>query len=152
MERHVNPEDPDLYALGALDGEEKQALEAHLRSCPACAREVDAARQRVALLGLAAPAAAPPPSVKEALMRKVREEKIPEALRWRGPAEPRPQRPPRIGVADGGLWRGCGVLRCARGRDLDEGFARRRANPGAAGTAGGGAVAVPADCQRRGRN
>ncbi|MGB6160621.1 MAG: zf-HC2 domain-containing protein, partial [Acidobacteriaceae bacterium] len=96
MERHVNPEDPDLYALGALDGEEKQALEAHLRSCPACAREVDAARQRVALLGLAAPAAAPPPSVKEALMRKVREEKIPEALRWRGPAEPRPQRPPRL--------------------------------------------------------
>ena len=93
MERHVNPEDPDLYALGALDGEEKQALEAHVRSCPACARAVDAARQRVALLGLAAPAAAPSPSVKEALMRKVREEGIPEALRWRGPAGPRPERP-----------------------------------------------------------
>src|SRR5580698_2463148 len=96
MERHLNPEDPDLYALGALDGEEKQALEAHVRSCPACARAVDAARQRVALLGLAAPAAAPPPSVKEALMRKVRAERIPEALRGRGPAVPSPARPPRL--------------------------------------------------------
>jgi anti-sigma-K factor RskA len=93
MERHVNPEDPDLYALGALDGEEKQALEAHVRSCPACAREIDAARQRVALLGLAAPAAAPRPSVKEALMRRVREERIPEALREHGAAGPRPKRP-----------------------------------------------------------
>ncbi len=93
MERHVNPEDPDLYALGALDGEEKQALEAHVRSCPACAREVDAARQRVALLGLAAPAATPRPSVKEALMRRVREERIPEALRGHGAPSPQPERP-----------------------------------------------------------
>ena len=33
-EQHANPEDLDLYALGALDGEEKQAFEAHLRACP----------------------------------------------------------------------------------------------------------------------
>jgi anti-sigma-K factor RskA len=96
MERHVNPEDPDLYALGALDGEEKQELEAHVRSCPACARAVDAARQRVALLGLAAPPATPPPSVKEALMRQVREKRIPEALRGRSVPQPRPERPPRL--------------------------------------------------------
>jgi len=76
MNRHVNPEDSDLYALGALDGEEKQALEAHVRSCAECARELDAARQRVALLGLASPAAAPPAAVKEALMRRVRAERV----------------------------------------------------------------------------
>ena len=64
-ERHVNPEDPDLYALGVLDGEEKQALEAHVRACDACAQQVEAARQRVALLSLAAPPVAPRPEVKE---------------------------------------------------------------------------------------
>src|ERR1700728_650490 len=81
MNRHVNPEDSDLYALGALDGEERLELEAHVRSCDGCAREIDAARQRVALLALAAPAAAPPARVREALMRKVRAESVPEGHR-----------------------------------------------------------------------
>jgi len=49
-EAHANPEDLDLYALGALDGEEKQTLEAHLRTCPACAQKLAAARQRSALM------------------------------------------------------------------------------------------------------
>ncbi len=75
MNRHVQPEDSDLYALGALDGEEKQTLEAHVRLCAECAREVEAARQRVALLGLAAPAAAPAARVKEELLRRVRAER-----------------------------------------------------------------------------
>jgi len=73
-EPHANPEDLDLYALGALDGEEKQTFEAHLRSCPACRRELAAARERTTLLGLAAPAAAPRPQAKAALMDKVRAE------------------------------------------------------------------------------
>lgn len=75
MNRHVQPEDSDLYALGALDGEEKQTLEAHLRECAECAREVEAARQRVALLALAAPAQAPLARVKEEFLRKVRTER-----------------------------------------------------------------------------
>ena len=80
MNRHVQPEDSDLYALGALDGEEKQALEAHVRSCADCARAVEAARQRVALLGLAAPAVADPPArVKEELLRRARAERDREA-------------------------------------------------------------------------
>jgi anti-sigma-K factor RskA len=58
-----------------------QTLEAHLRSCPSCAQQIDAARHRVALLGLAAPAVAPPPTVKEALLRRVRAERIPEMHR-----------------------------------------------------------------------
>jgi anti-sigma-K factor RskA len=88
MNRHVQPEDSDLYALGALDGEEKQALEAHVRLCAECAREVEAARQRVALLGLAAPAASPAARVKEELLRRVRAERVPEMGRAVRDAEP----------------------------------------------------------------
>lgn len=77
MSRHVQPEDSDLYALGALDGEEKQALEAHVRVCTECAGEVKAARQRVALLGLAAPVQSPPARVKEELLRRARAERGP---------------------------------------------------------------------------
>lgn len=96
MERHANPEDPDLYALGALDGEEKQAYEAHLRACPACARELEAARQRVALLGLAAAPVAPPASLRQDLMQRAREGRPaaparPDSIR---PA-PVPSAPPR---------------------------------------------------------
>jgi len=72
---HANPEDLDLDALGALDGEDKQALDAHLRDCTYCRQQLAAARQRTAMMGLAAPAAAPRPQVKAALMDKVRAEK-----------------------------------------------------------------------------
>ena len=76
MERHVNPEDPDLYALGALEGEEKQAFEAHVRACAQCAEELAEAQQRAAVLGLAADAApAPLPGVKTQLMQRARAER-----------------------------------------------------------------------------
>jgi hypothetical protein len=60
-----------------------------VRLCAECAREVEAARQRVALLGLAAPAAAPAARVKEELLRRVRAERIPEMGRAVRDAEPR---------------------------------------------------------------
>ena len=78
---HANSEDLDLYALGALDGGEKQTIEAHLRACVACQRQLAAARQRTALIGLAAPSTVPRPQVKSALMDKVRAEK-------RSPSQP----------------------------------------------------------------
>jgi anti-sigma-K factor RskA len=80
MERHINPDDLDLSALGALDGEEQQALEAHVRVCPACAEALEAARRRISLLGLAAPEAAPAPAVKEALLRQARAERTVRAV------------------------------------------------------------------------
>lgn len=73
--QHANPDDLDLYALGALDGEDRQALETHLRDCPHCQQQLAAARQSTALMGLAAPPVAPPLQVKAALMDKVRAEK-----------------------------------------------------------------------------
>jgi anti-sigma-K factor RskA len=74
-EPHANPEDLDLYALGALDGDEKQTLDAHVRACPYCQQQLAAARQRTALMGLTAAPVAPRPQVKLALMDKVRAEK-----------------------------------------------------------------------------
>jgi anti-sigma-K factor RskA len=85
---HANPEDLDLYALGALDGEEKQSLEAHLQACPYCQQQLAGARQRTALMGLAAPAMAPRPQVKSALMDKVRAEKQAGARSGAAPTAP----------------------------------------------------------------
>lgn len=87
-EPHANPEDLDLYALGALDGQEKQTFEAHLRACSACRADLVAARRRVSLLGLAAPPLAPSPSVKAALMQKVHGER-PSAILEVAPIEKR---------------------------------------------------------------
>lgn len=86
---HVNPEDLDLYALGALEGEEKRALEAHVPSCPACRQMLATAREQVLLLGLSVPPVAPPSAVKLRLMQQVRSE---SAERERVPAVSPPQR------------------------------------------------------------
>lgn len=64
-------EDFDLYALGALEGDEKQELEAHLGACADCAHKLEEARGRLALLSLAAAPVAPPPRVRERLLRQV---------------------------------------------------------------------------------
>jgi anti-sigma-K factor RskA len=65
-------EDFDLLALGAIEGDERQAIEAHVASCADCARKLAAARGRVAMLSFAAPRIAPPAAVKQRLMAQVR--------------------------------------------------------------------------------
>ena len=67
-------EDFDLLALGALEGDERQAIESHVASCADCARKFAEAQQRIALLALTAPPVKPSPDVKMRLMRKIREE------------------------------------------------------------------------------
>jgi anti-sigma-K factor RskA len=74
-------EDFDLYALGALEGEEKKALEVHVAECAACADKLAEARGRVALLAMTAKPVAPPSSVKTKLMQQVREESRPARAR-----------------------------------------------------------------------
>lgn len=65
-------EDFDLYALGALEGAEKQALESHIAFCLGCAQKVADARGRIAMLALAAPPAKAPAIVKERLLQQIR--------------------------------------------------------------------------------
>lgn len=65
-------EDFDLYALGALEGEEKLALESHAAVCEPCARKLVAARGRMALLAFAAPSVEPSPAVKQRLLAQIR--------------------------------------------------------------------------------
>jgi anti-sigma-K factor RskA len=63
------------YALGALDPEDRAALEAHLATgCPDCAKAVQEARWLVCQLAYAAPEAAPSDMLKGRLMQTVRAE------------------------------------------------------------------------------
>jgi anti-sigma-K factor RskA len=64
-------EDFDLYALGALESDEKHAIDSHVSSCAGCARKLAEARGRMALLALAAPRVEPSPVVKQRLMQLV---------------------------------------------------------------------------------
>jgi anti-sigma-K factor RskA len=72
-------EDFDLYALGALEGDEKLAIESHLAECSECASKLAAARGRIAMLSLGAPRAEPSPAVKQRLMAQVHAEAEAEA-------------------------------------------------------------------------
>ncbi len=75
MNRHPQlDEDFDIYALGALDGEEAQALVSHLETCPDCAHKAEQAQARMAVQGLAAPLEAPSAGAKERLLGRVRAE------------------------------------------------------------------------------
>lgn len=65
-------EDFDLLALGALESHEKQALELHLAGCLECARKAQEARERMAMLALAAPTEAAPDGGRERLLRRAR--------------------------------------------------------------------------------
>lgn len=65
----------EAYALGALDPEERAALEAHLATgCPECSRAVEEARWLVSQLAYAAPEAVPSDMLKGRLMQTVRAE------------------------------------------------------------------------------
>jgi len=62
----------ESYALGALEGEERTRLEAHLaRGCPTCTEEVERARWLVAQLAYAAPEAEPPASLRRKVLQAV---------------------------------------------------------------------------------
>ena len=94
-------EDFDLYVLGALEGDEKQAIESHLATCGECARKLTAARGRVATISFAAPRAEPSPAVKDRLLRKIRAEAQAPSRATDSTREFAPPEPPR-GLA--GRW------------------------------------------------
>lgn len=61
------------YALGALDPAERAEFERHLATCPSCQAEVQSFREVAGLLAASAPAAAPPPELRERVLRTARE-------------------------------------------------------------------------------
>jgi anti-sigma-K factor RskA len=65
-------EDFDLYALGALEGDEKLAIESHVAACSECTRKLAEAQGRMAVLAFAAPPVEPSAAVKQRLMQQVR--------------------------------------------------------------------------------
>lgn len=75
-------EDFDLYALGALEGDEKRTIESHLADCAACSRKLAEAQGRIALLALGAPRVEPSPGVKEQLLSQVRTMAGDKPVRW----------------------------------------------------------------------
>jgi Anti-sigma-K factor rskA/Putative zinc-finger len=77
-------DDLALYALDELKGPDRQELEAHMATCAACRRELQALRADLGLLGLSSGGPQPPARSKDRLMRAI-------AAEPRGVSAPDPQ-------------------------------------------------------------
>ena len=67
-------DDLSLYALGALQGEERLAVEKHLEDCPDCRRELTRLQGDLAFLALSASGPKPPLRSRERLMAAIAKE------------------------------------------------------------------------------
>ena len=67
-------DDLSLYALGALDGAERLAVERHLQECSACRRELEQLRGDLALMALSARGPKPPSRSRDRLMAAIAKE------------------------------------------------------------------------------
>lgn len=67
-------DDLALYALNALEGDERAALEKHLAACPECRRELEQLRGDGALLALSVSGPKPPQRARQRLLDAVAQE------------------------------------------------------------------------------
>jgi anti-sigma-K factor RskA len=67
-------DDLSLYALGALEGEERAALEAHLEGCASCRLELEQLRGDAAMFALSTVGPKPPARSKTRLMNAIAKE------------------------------------------------------------------------------
>jgi len=70
-QEHVLDQLP-AYALDALNPEERQGVEEHVRACPTCQAELTAYLDALAALAQAVPAVEPPARLRQAVMEQVR--------------------------------------------------------------------------------
>jgi len=76
-------ENYEAYALGALEGEERAELQAHLaRGCPVCTPEIEHARWLIAQLAYLAPEAEPHPALRRKVLDAVRAPRPTERRAW----------------------------------------------------------------------
>ncbi|MBZ5598002.1 MAG: anti-sigma factor [Acidobacteriia bacterium] len=74
-------EDLALYALGALQGDERVALEKHVEECASCRLELQQLRGDIALMAMSAGGPAPPARARQRLMSAIaREPRMPVAV------------------------------------------------------------------------
>jgi anti-sigma factor RsiW len=76
-------DDLPLLALGALEGAEREAVEAHVRSCDVCSRELQRLNSDVAMLALSTPLERPPERAKTRLIKALEHE--PKRIAIRAP-------------------------------------------------------------------
>ena len=77
------------YALHALDEQDELAYEEHLRTCPRCREDLAAVKDTAGLLAYGTAAHAPPPALRERILKQARSERadlIPIRRRWALPA------------------------------------------------------------------
>ena len=79
-------DDLALYALGSLEGSERQALQAHLAQCAACRRELQQLSSAMGLLGLATMGPAPPTTARARLLSALANEARVPTVRRRSPS------------------------------------------------------------------
>jgi anti-sigma-K factor RskA len=79
-------EDLALYALGALQGDERLALEKHMEECASCRLELQQLRGDMALMALSAGGPVPPQRARQRLMaavaREPRMQAVPRHVAW----------------------------------------------------------------------
>jgi anti-sigma-K factor RskA len=63
------------YALDALDQDEERSFKDHLATCERCREQLAGLREAAAALAFAAPAAVPPPELKERILDQARAER-----------------------------------------------------------------------------
>ncbi len=80
-------DDLALYALGALLGEERATLEAHLKSCPECRAELERLRGDAALLAFSTSGPRPPVRSRARLLAAIASEAPPAAARVPAPVK-----------------------------------------------------------------
>jgi hypothetical protein len=118
----------DAYALGALDSDEREAIEVHLASCPECRNLLTRALHTVEALALAVPSVEPSQGARERLLASVNDTPAPVLVEPIPIDTARSKRTRRFGqlilpavsVAAALLLVGVGVLGVLLNRALDE--------------------------------
>jgi anti-sigma-K factor RskA len=79
-------DDLALYALGSLEGVERQTLETHLQDCASCRRELELLRGDASLLALTAAGPKPPARSRQRLISAIANEpRLPAVVAARAP-------------------------------------------------------------------